>query len=102
MGFIPGMENTLMKLSRSVEPAPVHICFRESENVELILEHKRTDQIVLWVRGRFGKTADILKSQTQRIIHLDAGKKAPWTIEKRRIILRGRRWKVIPTWLEDS
>jgi hypothetical protein len=65
MGFIPGMENALLELSRSIELALVDIRFGEAKNVELILEYKRTDKIVLWVQGRFREAANVLESQAK-------------------------------------
>ncbi len=77
MHFIPCVKDSLMELRRGTQPTPIEVSFCEAECVKFVLENKRANKVVLRMGWGFGKAACILETQTQRMVHLDAGMKAP-------------------------
>lgn len=72
MLFVPRMKSALVKLRRRIESAPVHVGFSEAEDIELVLEDERAHEIVLRMRRGSGKATNILETQSERMVHLDA------------------------------
>jgi hypothetical protein len=70
--FVPRMKSALVELGRRIESAPVHVGFSETEDIELVLEDERAHEIVLRMHRGSGKATDILETQSERMVHLDA------------------------------
>ena len=102
MSFVPCVTNPLMKLrGTSWKDTPVRVCLCDPEDIEVVLGDEGTEAVVLGMRWRFWKPAEILEAQAKRVVQFQSGGGAPGAVEESSIVLIDLRWEMIPTRLED-
>ena len=100
MGLIPCVANAFMELRGRWKDTPICVGFRDTENIEVMLNDKSPKTVVLGMRRRFGKPAEIL-AQAEHVVHFQSGEGTPRAVEKSSNVLIDLPWEMIPTRLED-
>ena len=69
-----GVSNLLMKLRGSWKNTPVRVSLLgDTKDIEDVLGNEGTKAVILRMRRRFWKTAEILKAQAKRVVQFQAG-----------------------------
>ena len=101
MSFVPCVANAFMKLRGRWKDAPICVGFCDLENIEVMLNNESPKTVVLGMRRRFGKPAEILEAQAKCVVQFQSGGGAPRAVGQSSIVLVCLRWEMVPTRLED-
>ena len=72
MSIVPCVTDPLMKLRGSWKNTPVRVCLCDTKDIEVVLGNEGTKAIILRMRRRFWKIAEILEAQAECVVQFQS------------------------------